>query len=250
MPGGRHPAWGSANALIGLADGVYLELIAFANRSSADERGAKEAWGKRLATNGRSAVESRVLAWQGPSEGLVDFALLPEDMATDVKRARQGGLAIEGPFDGGRTRPDGQMVRWQLAIPETFDVPFVCGDVTDRSLRVPGGEAVRHANGVVGVNRLVVAVADLEAAKLHYRALIGAAPQDIASEWQGTVTAAVNVGAVQVVLAAVGDSSSIVHSILEQRGEGAFLLDLQTSGNQHVGRLDPELAHGAQIRLL
>lgn len=249
-PGGQHPSWGSRNALVGLADGAYLELIAFDGRLADGRYEAKESLADQLADEDRSPVECRVLAWQAPAEGLVDFALLPADTQRDITQARQHGLDMEGPLPGSRTRPDGQTVRWQLGIPSTFDVPFLCGDVTDRSLRIPPGEATHHANGVTGIERLLVAVADLDDSILRYRALLGTTPQDVPQEWPQMRTAAFGIGSTHVVLAAPAGPVSPIWGILTGRGQGPFSLYLRTIHPNLAGPLDLVHSHNTHINLV
>src|SRR5581483_682481 len=133
-PGGTHADGATHTALVVLADGTYLELIAF-------RRPAPEHHWWRLVAAG---------------EGLIDFALLPSAIADDVAAARARGLALEGPVPGGRLRPDGVRVAWQTARSATPDLPFLCGDVTPRDLRVPGGSLRVHPNGVAGVAGLAI----------------------------------------------------------------------------------------------
>src|SRR5262245_23920283 len=113
-PGGEHTGGATHNALIAFADDTYLELIAF-KRAEPGHR-----WWRHAALG----------------EGLVDFALLPSATADDIAAARERGVAYAGPADGGRLRPDGQQIAWQLGMPPTPDLPFLCGDVTPRALRV------------------------------------------------------------------------------------------------------------------
>jgi catechol 2,3-dioxygenase-like lactoylglutathione lyase family enzyme len=155
VPGGEHADGLSHNALISLADGSYLELIAF-KRPPPDEH---------LFAQGYKA-----------GEGFVTFALLPTDIANDLKAIRARSLEIDGPFPGGRIRPDGQRVEWQTARPRTPDLPFLCGDVTPRELRVPRGDSLQHSNGAVGILTLTIGVADLVASRKRYRALLGVEP--------------------------------------------------------------------------
>ncbi len=154
-PGGRHPGRSSHNALIVFADGAYIELIAW--QAAAPE----ERWWRLLQSRG---------------EGFVDFALLPGDTATAIDAARSRGLAtIIGPVEGGRVRPDGMALQWRTARQASHDLPFLCGDVTARNLRVPEGEARQHPNGVSGVAGLSIAVRDLGVSVERYRALLGPA---------------------------------------------------------------------------
>jgi catechol 2,3-dioxygenase-like lactoylglutathione lyase family enzyme len=249
-PGGEHPAWGSHNALIGLADGSYIELIAFRRRASdLGQRTSKEALADRLRMQGRSAVECRVEAWQAPMEGIVDFALLPPDIGRDIVRAQQHGLPVDGPLPGGRTRPDGQEVRWQLGIPRTYDVPFLCGDVTPRSLRVPPPEACRHANGVIGIDHLTVVAVDLDATIMRYRAL-GIVPKYFDYSWPETRTAEFWIGSVPLTVLSPAGPLSPAWEALAPRGQGPFRLDLRNTRHQEIEHMGANLLHGAQIGLI
>ena len=72
VPGGRHPGRNTRNALVVFHDGAYIELIAY------DAPSPEERWWRVLAAHG---------------EGLVDFALLPQDIADVLAAARARGLA-------------------------------------------------------------------------------------------------------------------------------------------------------------
>lgn len=152
QPGGRHPGRTSYNALVVFEDGAYLELIAWTSPNPA------ERWNVEHVAHG---------------DGFMDFALIPDDVPRAIAEAKSRGLALNGPIDGGRVRPDGRELKWQTARQTTFDLPFLCGDVTPRGLRVPEGEARRHANGTLGISMLVVAVRDLRASRDRYAALLG-----------------------------------------------------------------------------
>lgn len=251
VAGGEHEKWGSHNALIALADGTYIELIAFRRRmADLGRRTGKEGDYERLREAGRLPVECRVLAWQAPMEGLVDFALLPPDIERDIARAKQRGLAIDGPFPGGRVRPDGKEVRWQLGVSQSFDVPFLCADVTPRSLRVPSGEATRHANGVIGIDHITVAAVDLDTSVMRWQALLGVSPEHVAYSWPETRTAEFWIGGIPVTLVSPTGTLSPVWEALAPRGQGPFNLDFRSTRQQELGHLGPSLAHGAQIGLV
>lgn len=154
LAGGQHPGRTSHNALICFADGSYLELIAW------QAPAPQERWWRTLQADG---------------EGLVDFALLPQDTMEVLQRAQARGLAtLVGPVDGGRLRPDGERLQWRTARHATPDLPFLCGDITPRRLRVPEDVDSRtHPNGCTGVTCLSVLVQDMTASLARYRALLG-----------------------------------------------------------------------------
>jgi hypothetical protein len=133
-PGGEHAGGVTHNALVCFADGSYLELVAF-RRPDPTHR-----WWRHAS-----------------SGGFADFAVLSDDLAQDVSALKD--LVVREPAEGGRTRPDGVSLRWRAAFLRA-PLPFVIEDLTPRDLRVPGGDAARHANGVTGVATLTVAARD------------------------------------------------------------------------------------------
>lgn len=238
--GGQHPGMGSHNALVAFADGVYLEIVARLPGSAA------------AAAPGRpSPAVRRVMLWWAVGEGLADFAVLPSAIAADVARVQAAGVALFGPVNGGRLRPDGQHVKWQTAFPEQFDLPFLCGDITPRSLRLPPAEAAHHANGVTGLLGLTVGVNSLEHSIERWTALLGHEPKE-----ESTVpsvaadTADFVIGPWTITLAAPAAPESLLSDFLAERREGVYSLTLATSNRERTGILDPGLAHEARIELV
>ena len=203
--GGRHPGRTSHNALVVFDDDAYLELIAWA------EPGPAERWYNVLREHG---------------EGLIDFALFPEDVPRAIDEARERGLSLTGPIEGSRLRPDGMRIEWRTARQTTFDLPFLCGDVTPRELRVPTGAVRDHANGARGIAGLRIAVHDLQRSLAAYGALLGTRLREPLIE----------MGATQLVLE-------------ERTGarEGPCGVRIATAHPSHG--LDPALTHGAAIEL-
>lgn len=242
--GGRHPGRTSHNALVSFEDGSYLELIAWR------EPGPAERWYNEHAKHG---------------DGLVDFALVPEDVPLAVREAGERGLELDGPAEGGRARPDGQQVKWQAARQGTFDLPFLCGDVTPRALRVPEGEAREHANGARGIARVTVAVHDPEVSKERYAALLGPATGRDGAEKErddpslvlpasGLRAAFVRIGRTDVLLLSpspdANASAPIVEALrarLAARGEGPMALVLRGAPKASFCRLDPATTCGVPI---
>ena len=137
-PGGEHAGGLTHNALVGFHDGSYLELIAFHDLGAARD---KHSW---------APVAERGGGW-------ADFALLSDDVFKDVSAL--GDLVARPPEDGGRTRPDGVAIAWRVARVER-PLPFLIEDLTARELRVPGGDAAKHANRTTGIARVVLGAAD------------------------------------------------------------------------------------------
>lgn len=248
LRGGDHPGRATHNALVVFGDGSYFELIAWREPSP------QERWWRLLQQNG---------------EGIVDFALLPRDTAITVADARARGLVLEGPLDGGRVRPDGERLRWQTARAPSADLPFLCGDLTPRVLRVPDGAAREHANAALGVASLAVAVRDLDATLARYRALLGTEPDDAATHIGEPVAvpgsnlrvAVVALGGSVLVLSSPRDNNSgasaasgeggvdALSQRLAARGEGPYAIVLHTDEPKATGVLDLAGTHGALIEL-
>jgi catechol 2,3-dioxygenase-like lactoylglutathione lyase family enzyme len=233
--GGTHADGNTHNALVGFADGSYLELIAF-KRPTPQHR-----WGA-AAASGR--------------EGFVDFALLPPDVRTVVEDARARGLAYEGPLDGGRVRPDGEQLRWQIGTPPAPDLPFLCGDITPRSLRVREGAVREHANGVTGVAAVTVAVSDVPASLQRWRALLDTASARVATVQPlaglGLLQAVLPLGAATLVLVGPGPdetagANAALRKGLKGRGEGIVGLTLRAAPGAPARNLPATLTHGAAI---
>ena len=184
--GGTHAAGTTHNALVGFADGSYLELIAFLRPDPAHR------WGT-FAARGH--------------QGFVDFALLPPSVGEVVARARAAGIDYVGPLDGGRTTLDGQVLKWQIGTPPSPDLPFLCGDITPRALRVREGGVRVHPNGVSGVALITVQVNDLAASVNRYGALLG----QTAAAGTGLGAASYQIGPSQLRLRPAEGSSGVVH---------------------------------------
>ncbi|MDQ8730950.1 VOC family protein [Bradyrhizobium sp. LHD-71] len=215
-PGGVHHGGVSHNALVIFADGSYFELIAY--REPAPE----VRWWHVLSRAG---------------EGLVDFALLPESIERDLAAARGRGLDLNGPTAGGRLRPDGARLDWQVVRPKTTDLPFWCGDVTPRTLRVPEGDMRTHANGVTGIASVKVAVSDVAKSAARYAALAG--PEAVREVNGG---ASVAIGTTPFELA--DDAAARTH--VTRRGEGPMSLVLR---GPTAKALDLKQTHGADLSI-
>lgn len=122
-PGGFHTDKKTQNVLISVADGVYLELIAF---TSHDPKG--HPWAQRKPTR------------------IIDFACLGHPEHTE---------AYHEGRPGGRGK-----CQWVVTMPKqewgVGWIPFWCEDVTPRELRVP--KPVEHPSGVKAVKKITILV--------------------------------------------------------------------------------------------
>jgi catechol 2,3-dioxygenase-like lactoylglutathione lyase family enzyme len=210
-PGGRHPGHGTANALIrfGLD---YLELLTIADEGEARAQGL----------NGQSLAA--FLERHGG--GLVGYALASDDIAADAGRLRAAGLAVEGPFGMQRQRPDGTVLAWQLAIPGDtpwrnplpFLIEWAALDSERLALEQPGA----HANGLVGVVGVRVAVRDMDAALSLYQQGLGLSLRGYAHVGTlGALRARFDVGDVKVDILSPGSPEPMPRALASE-GEGLY----------------------------
>jgi catechol 2,3-dioxygenase-like lactoylglutathione lyase family enzyme len=229
LQGGEHPG-GTHNALITFQDGSYLELIAFQE----PEKPHDHRWYRFL-----------------DRPGMVDFAIGAENVETELERVRAGGLAYEGPKPGARRRPDGEQLRWRTAPPpdeRTGELPFLIDDVSARSLRVPGGDASAHDNGVTGIRRLTLAVRDLDEAVAEFETLLGTGPSESGTDDEIQASAATFACGHHWIRLAypTAPDSPLVHRI-QQRGDGPCEVELTSSAASGRERLDPTKTGGARL---
>ena len=108
--GGQHPGGGTRNALIGLGDETYLEIIGPDPEQPAPSRPR------------RFGIDDL------KSPRLVTWAVKSTDLEGTTEKARTFGLDLGEVQSGSRRRPDGVMLAWRLTVSRTLTadgiVPF------------------------------------------------------------------------------------------------------------------------------
>ncbi|KAG8737293.1 hypothetical protein FRC10_008368 [Ceratobasidium sp. 414] len=179
IPGGQHVGGLSSNALVPLADGVYIELIAFEKPASAyppDSLRSKHWWATK-------------------EPGWIDWACLgvednvDETIAQREKQAGSGVVYQKGQV-GGRTRAgDGVELKWRVTFPAAKhgrgSVPFFCQDLTPRELRVPSADAKTHPNFALGISHIHLSVPEdkLSQVRAQLSVVLGGEPNGL-GEWE------------------------------------------------------------------
>ncbi len=223
-PGGEHADGMTHNALIALADGSYIELIAFKSP--------------------HVSPEHQWAAWHARGSGLVAFALLSDDLVEDTANWRERGLPFAGPRDGGRQRPDGQTLAWRtanFAVPggQTTPLPFVIQDMTPRELRVPLESAAHHRLPVRRLAGVTIAVRDLAHWSRAYADLLGQpGAQGISAH-----SLRFAVGEQWIMLAKALQAESDLGRYVDACGEGIYEVTLAGGPSTTL------LLHGARLRI-
>lgn len=217
--GGPHASGGTHMAVLGFADGSYIELIA------AQRPGSVESSWKHL-------IEG--------DAGACSWAVSSADIQKDVARLKAAGLPTDGPFEGGRKKPDGHVLKWRTAAAGTSltpgaTLPFMIEDVTPREWRVQPSASTKLM-GLNSIALVVLGVKDLEAGVALFRRAYGWPAPAIEDHPEFGAKLAHFAGT-PVVLATPSGKDSWLAKRLEQFGETpvAFLLgaeDLSKSAAQ------------------
>lgn len=223
VPGGKHPV-GSHNALISLADGSYIEIIAFY----------------------REAIDHR---WWDPlqkGERLVDFCMQTNDLQGDTLKLRGAGVAINDPVPWSRTRPDGYELKWLLSLAQGSHrgvAPFLIQDTTPREERIP--QTFDHKNGAIGIGTVTVAVGELTAVQRWYDVL-GVPGMHITNENLGASGVSYQIGPHKLDLLMPLDPQSPLVNWLRTFGPSPYAATLRRS-SPGSSTFDDNLTHGAKL---
>ena len=109
--GGRHAAWGTRNRLLWLGD-TFIELCTVFDPSL-----AQGSWLGRAVLRPRATTDPTAICW----------AISTDDLDLDRAGMNGEGAILGEAVPGERWRPDGQIVRWRLALPPDVDLerPFL-----------------------------------------------------------------------------------------------------------------------------
>ncbi len=172
--GGRHPQYGTHNALLSLGDSTYLEIIAPDPDLPAPARG-------RLLED----------SYNQPPK-LTTWVLRSAQIARLQSHAYQNGLTLGGVEEGHRRKPDGTIIRWKLSDPYAFPhggtIPFLIswgntphpaqavpagGELIEVSVEHPDPETVSNALNILGCGQISVAARDTPKVKARIRTTKG-----------------------------------------------------------------------------
>jgi Glyoxalase-like domain len=224
VPGGEHPV-GSHNALISFPDGSYLEIIAF-YRDATDHR-----W------------------WDALSKGerLVDFCVQTDDLPGDTLKLREAGVAVNDPVIWSRKRPDGFELKWLLSLATGSHrgvAPFLIEDITPRAARIP--QQFGHANGIIGMDKVIVAVSDFSAIDTWYSALLDTKGEKTSDGSLAAEGLRYKAGPHVFEFLKPRDEISPLVDWLRRYGPSPYAAVLKTSRAAPIA-FDPALTHGANL---
>jgi hypothetical protein len=234
--GGKHADGKTHNALVVFADGGYLELLAPVNANFMSLTDTVDL--------------SSFLDFVARGDGWAGYALRVDDIEAAAKGMLERELVLSAPAANGRKRPDGAELKWRTVAVANSRTPFFITDDTPRVLRVPDDAGkISHANGVTGVEALVVAVNKLDKGTERYKAMLNQEPEP-GPKLAGAETVQFKLGEFALVLAAPAEFDSPLYEHLRQRGEVPFAIHLRTNQPERVGLLNLKQTHGARVELV
>ncbi len=145
------------NAMIYLHDGWFIELFGL----GAEPRVALPLFfasfvDPPLATRFAALVGERRVGW-------LDWSVDVSEIEREREILCSGGVPVSTVRGFSRTQRDGTTTHWELAMPGRLPVPFLKSPYRGH-MDVPASARV-HANGVIGVAAIVIAVPDLPQAR-------------------------------------------------------------------------------------
>lgn len=227
VEGGRHP-YGSYNALIGFADGTYIELLSFYEESPAHP------WWALLHERGG---------------GLIDFCMATDDIRSDLAALRAQGVDCGELTEGGRARPDGYEVKWinnKVGGAWQGLIPFIIEDVTPRDERLP--QEREHANGVTGIHCLRLATGDAARYAGVMSAALGAEGQSITDDGAGAGGIRLKVGGHRLEYLSPNREGSPLAAHLAGNRPAPYSVSFRTMGEAR--QLSPAETEGVRIEFV
>ncbi|MGH9751508.1 MAG: VOC family protein [Blastocatellia bacterium] len=226
-PGGRHPT-STHNALIGFADGAYLELLAFYQPNPESK------WWVKLEQGG----------------GLIDFCLQTDNLLSEIAAFREAGIPMSDPKPLSRVRPDGYQLSWMLSTYSGQDqggVGFLIEDETPREERVP--KETQHENQVTGIGAMTIAVNDIATIRRWYASLLRDDGQEIEREDLDAAGVRFSIGPHSFDFVAPKGSAGPLSDWLRDRGPSPYAATFVTASGKK-GPLDEAKTLGAHLSLV
>lgn len=227
VEGGRHP-YGSHNALIGFADGSYVELLGFYEESR------DHVWWDLLHERGG---------------GFIDFCMATDDIGADHAAFRAQGVECSALIEGERARPDGYEVKWiNNKVEGDWQglIPFIIEDATPRAERLPRETA--HANGVTGIDGISLATGDVARFAGVMSAVTGTAGEPVRDDELTAIGMRLTVGAHRLeYLAPVGEEGPLAAHLAGNR-PAPYRVRFKTDGEAQ--RWGPDETGGVRAQLV
>ena len=178
--GGVHKGGYSENALIFFPDGSFIELLAlkkglkpFLLKVYAKTRGFMSLkYSKKWGLFHR--FYDRILTLP---EGITDFCLLTDDLKHQLERIDSEGLFVTKPMSASRKKPDGSVVKWQMAATLLSELPFIRGPYSPDAIQ--DSKISEHTNGITGIKSVTMLALDFKEMVRNLSVILDQPPQNL-----------------------------------------------------------------------
>ena len=226
-PGGVHPGKGTHNA-IAFHREDYLELLSVHDRAE-----------QARAASAPGSLDGGLLDLLARGGGFRYVIVQSDDLPADVLAMARRGVEVSDAVEGGRRTLAGRELRWRAARLTDAKDPlpiFFLEHLTPLEERRPPEARAGHPNGVLGTDRVYIAVPDVAAAAEVYGRVLGLPVPKIQ---RGNVIkadmAVFNLGPTGLVVAQPAEPGPAAEA-LARSGPGPFQVLYRTSGMEAAAR--------------
>lgn len=157
IEGGEHQEWGTYNHLAFFNNHAYIEWLGIQDYETASN-------------SANPLIQHLVYSFDHDVEGPVTFALRTSDMDAIIERWDENHTPYQGPFEGSRTKTNGDTLYWRMLFPK-FDLKAkVLPFVIEWSESVNAPDQPEDVNNI-SFNTIHVGVEHLEKAKEEWMRL-------------------------------------------------------------------------------
>lgn len=244
--GGTHKVGFSENALIYFKDGSFIELLAM-------KKGPKTS-ALRLYSKTRAFMSLKYSRTWGLfhrfydraltlPEGITDFCLLTESLSSDLDRTNKSGLFVTKPLTVSRKKPDGSLVKWEMASTLLAELPFLRGPYFPYT--PPSESATSHANGISGISSISMLALDYKEIVRNLATLLNAEPEG--SSASGDQQAMFKIGSTRLIVRKSSEHDDLARKF-RGKGIGVYSISWQYRADGTRESVDFPTLHGLVVQ--
>ncbi|WP_246939351.1 VOC family protein [Bacillus pinisoli] len=235
ITGGKHPNWGTYNALCYFEGLRYLEWIGFSDMKVA-----------KLSDN---ILIQQVLEDSQVDEGFSQVAFRTNDIVGLADRLKKQGLDVVGPVPGSRKKEDGSVLNWSMLFineeqPLGLRAPFfIQWGKNDEAREIEMKELFTHSEQTSTISYVGYVVHDIEKAIEKYSSILGI-PSDSTNKYEDEFGEYKEFHMTGFTIRFYQPTTSELIALLNNKGERPFL-----SGISSVSKEKTVLMAGGYYRL-
>ncbi len=244
--GGIHKRGFSENAIIYFKDGSFIELLAMKKslktsllRLYSKTRGFRSLkYSKKWGLFHRFYDRALTLP-----EGITDFCLLTESLTSDLDRTNNSGLFVTKPLAASRKRPDGSLLKWEMASTLLAELPFLRGPYSPGT--PPSEAATSHANGISGISTISMLALDYKEIVRNLATLLNTEPEGPSAS--GDQQATFRIGSTDLIVKKSSEHDDLARKF-RGKGIGVYAISWQYESGSAQESVDFPTLHGLVVQ--